>query len=101
MASEKHEIFETSTALQIDCNKHAQLIPLYRDLRREPRAVAHGFGMCATDADEAPSPLVTPDERSPDVVRPIGVNAEQTAPAVVSKPDKSRIPKSYFWLRSQ
>lgn len=48
-ASEKHEIFEKSTALQIDCNKHAQLIPLYRDLRREPRVVAHGFGMCATD----------------------------------------------------
>ena len=52
-------------------------------------------------ADEAPSPLVTPDERSPDVIGPIGVNAEQTAPAVVSKPDKSRIPKSDFWLRSQ
>jgi hypothetical protein len=49
-ASKKHEIFETSTALQTNFNKDAQLIPLYRDLRREPRAVAHGFGMCATDA---------------------------------------------------
>ena len=51
-------------------------------------------------ADEAPSPLVTPEERSPDVIGPIGVNAEQTAPAVVSKPDKSRISRSDFWLRS-
>jgi hypothetical protein len=68
---------------------------------REPLLMASACAPLTLQvADEAPSPLVTPDERSPDVYAPINVNAEHTSPAAVSKPDKSRVPKSDFWLGS-